>query len=69
MIKTANRKAKWLSLKAYCHFAKEDDYMEVTEWANSEGFDVNINGKRQLSITWGEWEALQVLVNYKETQE
>lgn len=69
MIEITNRKAKFMELKSYCHFAKENDYMEVTEWANTEGFDVNVNDKKHISLSWGEWEALQVLVNYKENKE
>jgi hypothetical protein len=39
--------------------------MEVTEWNNGEGFDVTI-GKKIIGFTWGEFEALQALVAYKE---
>jgi hypothetical protein len=67
MIKTFNRKAKYIDLKPYCHFAKENDYIEITEWSNIEGFDITINGEKHLSLTWGQWDALQVIVNYKES--
>ena len=43
--------------------------MTVTEWHNAEGFDVEINssGRRELfQMTYGEFNALLVLVNYKE---
>ena len=66
MIETSTRKAKFTELKPYCHHSKEHDYMEVTEWSNSEGVDININDKKHFSLTWGEYEALQVLINYKE---
>ena len=66
MIQTNTRKAKFTTLKPYCHFSKPDEYMEVTEWSNGEGMDVNINDEKHISLTWGEYEALQVLVNYKE---
>ena len=59
------RKAKFSPLRPYDFFAKEDDFMEVCEWKNGEGFDVTINNKL-FSLTWGQWECLQVLVNYKE---
>ena len=68
MIETSTRKAKWTSLKPYCHHSKEHDYIEITDWSNGEGFDVNINDKKHLSLTWGQWEALQVLVAYKENK-
>jgi hypothetical protein len=66
MIETSTRKSKFTELKPYCHHSKEHDYMEVTEWSNGEGFDVNINDKKHISLSWGELEALQVLINYKE---
>jgi hypothetical protein len=59
------RDAKFTDLKPYCHHAKENDFMEVTDWYNGEGFDVTID-KKHFSLTYGEWECLQVLVNYKE---
>ena len=63
-IDTYNRKAKFTQLKLYDLFAKDDDFMEVCEWHNGEGFDVTINN-RIVSFSWGQWECLQVLVNYK----
>ena len=65
MIESYNRKTKFMELKPYCHHAKDYDFMEVTEWHNGEGFDVTI-GKKIVTFTWGEWEALQALVAYKE---
>lgn len=66
MIEVTTRKAKFTNLKPYCHHSKEHDYMEVTDWSNGEGLDVNINDKKHISLTWGELDALQVLINYKE---
>jgi hypothetical protein len=63
-IDTYNRKARFTQLKLYDLFAKDDDFMEVCEWHNGEGFDVTIND-RVVSFTWGQWECLLVLVNYK----
>ena len=63
-IDTYERKAKFTQLKLYDLFAKDDDFMEVCEWHNGEGFDVTIND-RVVSFTWGQWECLLVLVNYK----
>lgn len=64
-IDTYNRKARFAELKPYDNFAKDDDFMEVCEWHNGEGFDVTLNN-RVISFTWGQWECLQVLVNYKD---
>jgi len=66
MIEQCQRLSRFTELKAYCHHAKDHDYMEVTEWANGEGFDINIDDKKHLSLTHGQWQALQALVAYRE---
>lgn len=38
-----------------------DDFIEVTEWANGEGYDININDKI-FSLHYGELEAINYLV-------
>ena len=63
-MKEYTRTAKFTELKHYDHLAKENDFMEVTEWYNGEGFDVVIS-ERHFHMTWGEFEALQALVHYK----
>jgi len=60
------RKATFTSLEKFCIFAinKPENYIEVTEWANGEGFDVEINnfdGKR-FQLTFGEFDALKHLI-------
>jgi len=58
--------AKFTSLKDYCSFAEENDFIEVIEWHNGEGVDVRIsNRKREISfsLTHGEFQALTVLCN------
>lgn len=68
MIDVTSRLSKTLELKPYCHLAKAHDFMEVTDWSNGEGFDVyvsSVKGEHKISLTHGEWQALQVLVNYK----
>lgn len=64
-METYKRKAKFTPLKPYCHFAKDDDFMEVTEWYNGEGFDVVIGTSQQFSLTTGQYECLMALVNFK----
>jgi hypothetical protein len=58
------RTAKFTELKLYDHLAKDNDFMEVTEWFNGEGFDVSTSDKH-FQLTWGEFEALQALVHHK----
>jgi len=64
MIEQYVRNAKFTLLKPYDSFAKDDDFMEVCDWHNGEGFDVTINEKT-FSFTHGQWECLQTLVNYR----
>jgi hypothetical protein len=68
MVQVNQRQSRMLELKPYCHHSKPHDFMEVTEWVNGEGFDVYLNaarGAERVSLTHGEWEALQVLVAYR----
>lgn len=64
-INTYTRRSVFADLHPYCHHAKEHDFMEVTRWANEEGFDVTIDDKT-FSLTDGQFECLVALVNYKE---
>lgn len=60
-----SRKAVFTHLKPYCYFAAEHDFIEVMEWKNGEGFDVEVNGKHleRFQLTYGEFKALKKLVN------
>jgi hypothetical protein len=65
-MKTYKRKTVWALLRPYDHFAKQDDYIEVTEWTNGEGWDINISRERgdvHFSLTHGELQAVTVLAN------
>lgn len=55
------RKAVNDSLKKYDHLAKDSDFIEVTEWANGEGWDISLNN-RLISLTYGQLEAINYLV-------
>lgn len=33
------------SFSKYSYIAKDRDYIAVTEWANGEGWDIDLNGK------------------------
>ena len=55
------RKAVNDSLKKYDHLAKDSDFIEVTEWANGEGWDICLNDK-PISLTCGQLEAIKYLV-------
>lgn len=47
-------------LRKYDHLAKDDDFIEVTEWANGEGWDITVN-ERQLLLTRGQLDAIEYL--------
>lgn len=55
------RKAVNDSLKKYDHLAKDSDFIEVTEWANGEGWDISLNDGL-ISLTYGQLEAIKYLV-------
>ena len=63
-VTTHRRRTRFALLKEFCYFGKEHDYIEVTEWKNGEGFDVEINGRKteRFQLTWGEFDALKKLV-------
>ena len=67
-IKVDQRWASFSELKGYCHLSGDNDYMEVTEWTNGEGYDIVIDrksGVEKFSLTHGEWQLLQVLINWR----
>lgn len=54
-------------LHKYDVFANADsDYIEVIEWANGEGWDININGDKHISLSMGELEAINYLTKVLE---
>ena len=57
----ANRKSVNDNLRKYDHLAKKDDFIEITEWHNGEGWDIAIN-ERIISLTWGQLEAINYLI-------
>ena len=59
------RKAVYSKLKGKCSFAKENDFIEVCEWKNEEGYDITISdtlGERVIQLTIGELELIKELV-------
>lgn len=65
IIEEYKRSAKFTVLSHFDPFAKPDHFMEITEWYNGEGVDVNLNsalGEQRFSLTWGEWDALKALI-------
>ena len=68
-MKTYKRKAYFKELKTPIN--KEHSYIEVTEWNNLEGFDVNIYNytDRTMSFTYHEFEVLRKMIKKIEKNE
>lgn len=49
-------------LKKYDYLAKDNDFIEVIEWTNGEGYDIIINDKI-ISLTRGQIDAINYLVS------
>ena len=55
-----NRKSINAKLSKFDVLANKDDFIEVTEWSNGEGFDITINDKI-FSLTSGQIKAINYL--------
>ena len=56
-MKSYTRKSIESSLSNFCHLSKPDDFIEITEWYNGEGYDIVINsslGQQNINLTHGE---------------
>ena len=56
-----NRRCIIEDLNKFDIMAKKDDFIEVCEWANGEGFDISITDKKIISLTHWELEAINFL--------
>lgn len=56
--------AAFVTLQKFDHFAKPNDFMEVSLWHNDKGFDVHLSshGDQFLQLSWGQFKALKKLV-------
>lgn len=55
-----NKKSVNDKLTKYDYLAKDDDFIEVTEWTNGEGYDIVINDKI-IPLTDGQLDAINYL--------
>ena len=60
-----DRKSVSGDLNKYDILAKKDDFIEVTEWTNGEGWDISIN-ETQFHLTRGELDAINYLTKVLE---
>lgn len=68
-IKFSKRDSVFCELKKYCHLSGNNDFIEVTEWTNGEGWDIIINassGNQSFSLTNGQLDLLNILVKIKD---
>lgn len=56
-----SRKSVNDKLKRYDYLAKDEEFIEVTEWTNGEGYDIMINDET-ISLTEGQLNAINYLV-------
>ena len=59
-MKIYNKKSVSDDLKKYDYLSKEDDFIEVTEWANGEGISIIIN-MTTFELTFGQLDAINYL--------
>lgn len=55
------RKSVFADLNVFDYTAKENNFIQVTEWANGEGWDISINDDTIFSLTQGQLEAINYL--------
>lgn len=56
-----NLKSVTDKLRKYSYCCNDNDYITVTEWANGEGYDINVNDKL-IRLSDGELDAINYLV-------
>ena len=56
-----NRKSISDDLNNYDCLAKKNDFIQITEWTNGEGWDITIN-ETITSLTHGQLEAINYLI-------
>lgn len=57
-----NRRSINDNLRKYDYLAKENSFIEVTEWANGEGWDITFNDTI-ISLTLGQLDAIKYLTS------
>jgi hypothetical protein len=67
--KIENRRSVFSPLEDWCTFSigKTHDFIEVTEWTNGEGYDVQICDSQRTvlsSFTWGQFQLIKKLIKH-----
>jgi hypothetical protein len=67
-VKISKRKSVFVELKDWCVMSMgpgqkdKGHFLEVTEWANGEGYDVHTyddSGERTMQLTYGQFDAIK----------
>jgi hypothetical protein len=63
-IKRYKLDAAFVALHEFDHLAKPDSFMEVSLWANGEGFDAHVSShsEQTIRLSWGEFKVLKKLI-------
>lgn len=63
-IEKYKRKTAFAVLKQFDVLSKDNDFIEVSLWHNTEGFDVHHSscGEQHFQLTWGQYKALKKLI-------
>lgn len=58
------RRAAFVELKKFDVHSKEGDFVEIVEWHNGEGFDVEISSdlSQRFQLTYGAFHAIKKLI-------
>ena len=59
-MEVSQRKSISDKLCKYCICSKDSSFIEITEWANGEGWDITIDDKI-FSLTYGQLDAINYL--------
>lgn len=68
-METTKRISIWDDLKKYDPSAAEKGYIEITEWNNGEGYDIDIYNNscfKHISLSYGEIDAINFLIKQLE---
>ena len=50
-------------LKKYVPSCNEDDFIEISEWISGEGYDININDNKRISLSFEEFEGIKHIIS------
>lgn len=64
-----NRKSVHEDMKKFSPMCNRDEYIEITEWTNGEGWDIQIGDNKNISLHGDELEAINYLIKVLQYEE